>query len=214
MSQGISPLDTRQNYDRLSRWYDLYSSSEQQFTNIGLGLLNIQTGERVLEIGFGTGHALVELAAADGKIGRGYGIDLSQGMVSVAHRRVHHSNMSGRIFLQVADAIHLPYPDHYFQALFMGFTLELFDTMFIPIVLAECQRVLLPGGRLGIVSFVKKEARAVKIYVWFHNQLPNVVDCQPIFVHPILEKVGFVVAQTVEKRVWGLPVEAVLTRKF
>jgi demethylmenaquinone methyltransferase/2-methoxy-6-polyprenyl-1,4-benzoquinol methylase len=213
MSQEISRLATRQNYDRLSRWYDLFSSSEQRFTKIGLSLLNIQTAERVLEIGFGTGHALVGLAGAAGEIGRVCGIDLSPGMVAVAYRRIQHSSMGKRIFIQVADAIHLPYPEHQFQAVFMGFTLELFDTRLIPVVLAECQRVIQPGGRLGIVSLAKKDVQAVEIYEWFHVHLPNVVDCRPIFVRPVLEKAGFEVAQTVEKRLWGLPVEAVLARK-
>jgi len=203
----------RQNYDRLSRWYDWFSSSERRISVVALRLLDIQPGEKVLEIGFGTGHALLDLAGASGRNGSVDGVDISPGMVSVARRRVQHSGMGGTINIQVGDATHLPYPDHHFDVAFMSFTLELFHPTLIPVVLAECKRVLLPGARLGVVSLVKKEARAVEIYEWFHTHLPGLVDCRPIYLLPVLEMASFEVAQTVEERLWGLPVEAVVARK-
>ena len=206
-------LETRQNYDRLSRWYDWFSSSERRFTELGLTLLRIQPGEKILEIGFGTGHALIDLAAAVGESGSICGIDLSQGMFAIANRRVQRSSMRGRITIQEGEATHIPFPDQQFQAVFMSFTLELFDSRMIPRVLAECQRVLQPGGRLGIVSLQKKNAPAVKAYEWFHHLFPKVIDCHPILVCQVLEKSGFMVNQAVEKMLWGLPVEIVIARR-
>jgi ubiquinone/menaquinone biosynthesis C-methylase UbiE len=84
--------------------------------------------------------------------------------------------------------------------------------MSIPGVLAECQRILQPGSRLGIVSLLKKDAFAVEFYEWFHVRFPKVVDCRPIFIRPVLEKAGFVVTQTMEKRLWGLPVQVVIAK--
>jgi ubiquinone/menaquinone biosynthesis C-methylase UbiE len=82
----------------------------------------------------------------------------------------------------------------------MSFTLELFGPNLVPVVLAECRRVLKHGGRLGIVSLVKKDNRAVDIYEWFHFHFPNVVDCRPILLRTVLEKAGLEVAQTVGKK--------------
>lgn len=56
--------------DRLSRWYDLLAEPlEKPFREAGLQRLAVQDGERVLEIGFGMGHALVDLARSAGSGG-------------------------------------------------------------------------------------------------------------------------------------------------
>ena len=95
----------------------------------------------------------------------------------------------------------------------MSFTLELFTTTEIPVILRECQRVLQHRGRLGIVSLLKNESRAVKIYEWFHLRFPEIVDCHPIFVHQVLEAAGFRTSEVIEKQLWGLPVAAVIAGK-
>jgi ubiquinone/menaquinone biosynthesis C-methylase UbiE len=213
MFQKESLIAVRHNYDCLSRWYDWFSSGEGRIIKLGLRLLDVQPGEKVLEIGFGTGHALLDLANATGKAGTVDGIDISPGMLSKAFRRVKHSGLSRIITLRLGDATHLPYPDHQFQVAFMSFTLELFGPNLVPVVLAECRRVLQHGGRLGIVSLVKKDNRAVDIYEWLHFHFPNVVDCRPIFIRTVLEKAGFEVAQAVGKKLWGLPVEAVAAKE-
>ncbi len=213
MTKGISLFSTRQNYDRLSRWYDLFSFSEYRLAKAGLRLLSIQPGERVLEIGFGTGRAIIALAGAVGETGSVYGIDLSPGMLAVADRRVHHSGLCGNIFILVGDAAHLPYPDQQFTAVFMSFTLELFDTKVIPIIIADCMRILQPQGRLGIVSLAKKDTQSVRIYEWFHARFPKVVDCRPISVRPLIEDAGFFVTRIIEDNLWSLPVDVVLARR-
>jgi ubiquinone/menaquinone biosynthesis C-methylase UbiE len=206
-------LATRQNYDRLSRWYDSFSSDERLITEVGLQLLNAQPGESILEIGFGTGHTLLELLRVVGETGNVCGIDLSPGMFAMAQQRVKRADMEGKISMQVGDATCLPFPSQQFQAVFMSFTLELFATKEIPVVLAECQRVLKHGGRLGIVSLAKSNARAVKIYEWFHNRFPEIVDCHPIYVHQVLETAGFVPGKSAERRLWSLPVVAVIAQR-
>ena len=68
------------SYTRLSKWYDrLGRSSEGPHIAEGLRLLDVQPGERVLEVGFGTGHSLIALAHAVGSTGQVIGIDLADG---------------------------------------------------------------------------------------------------------------------------------------
>ena len=57
----------RSNYDRLSRWYDLLAAgSERHAQAAGLELLKVMEGDTVLEIGSGTGQALLVLARSAG----------------------------------------------------------------------------------------------------------------------------------------------------
>jgi len=138
-----SKESARASYNRMSRFYDLLaSSSERKFVESGIEKLGIKEDEKVLEIGFGTGHALVSLAQAVGEKGKVYGIDISEGMLAVARKKLKKAGLSDRVELTQGDATHLPYPDNSFDAVFMAFTFELFDTPQIPIVLAECQRLL------------------------------------------------------------------------
>ncbi len=103
-----------------------------------------------MEIGFGTGLALVDLGKAVGISGELYGLDISPGMLERAERRLSRITMPGRIHLKLGDGSNLPYPDGFFDAIFMCFTLELFDTPEIPIVLSECLRVLENDGRICV----------------------------------------------------------------
>jgi demethylmenaquinone methyltransferase/2-methoxy-6-polyprenyl-1,4-benzoquinol methylase len=203
----------RINYNRLSRWYDWFASSEKQYTEIGLHMLNVKPGEKVLEIGFGTGQGLVALADSTGETGKVYGIDLSAGMFRVANGKISRAGLSSRIDLRLGDATNLPFEDYFFDAIFISFTLELFNTSEIPVVLGECKRVLLEDGRLGVVALEKKDCRAVKIYEWFHARLPSLVDCRPIYVRSIIEEAGFEAVEAREKAMWGLPVKSIIARK-
>ena len=54
-----SKEEAKISYNKMSKWYDLLAGhSEKRFRDVGLQKLNIQEGEKVLEIGFGTGYEL------------------------------------------------------------------------------------------------------------------------------------------------------------
>ena len=97
----------------------------------------------------GTGHCLVDLAKAVCSSGMVYGIDLSDKMMNLALRLLRNEGLSSRVDLSCGDALNLPYDAGMMDAVFMSFTLELFDTVEIPVVLQECLRVLRIEGRMG-----------------------------------------------------------------
>jgi demethylmenaquinone methyltransferase/2-methoxy-6-polyprenyl-1,4-benzoquinol methylase len=197
-------------YDRLSRWYDWFSaSSEQPLAALGLKKLNASAGETVLEIGFGTGYALLALATAVRGSGRVVGIDISRGMFKVASKKIARANLSHRVTVEQGDAAVLPFEADSFDAVFISFTLELFDTPEIATVLSECRRVLKPGGRIGVVAMVrdKHENVPLRIYEWFHQHLSAYVDCRPIYAQSALALAGFQIQDVTRKQMWGLPVE-------
>jgi demethylmenaquinone methyltransferase/2-methoxy-6-polyprenyl-1,4-benzoquinol methylase len=118
----------RQFYDRISHAYDsLADSSEHQAREAGQHALAVQPGENVLEVGYGTGHALVDLTRAIAPGGKVTGLDVSEGMRSVALSRVREAGVETNVELQIGDAHRLPFGDATFDAAFLSFTLELFE---------------------------------------------------------------------------------------
>jgi demethylmenaquinone methyltransferase/2-methoxy-6-polyprenyl-1,4-benzoquinol methylase len=204
----------RANYNRLSRWYDIIAgSTEKKYRDIGLQKLAARPGEHILEIGFGTGHCILTLAQSVGESGQVSGIDLSEGMLTITQDRLRQAGLLDRVDLCVGDAAELPFADGEFDGVFMSFTLELFDSPEIPVVLDQCYQALRPGGRLVVVSLVKQPGTAVKIYEWFHEKMPVAVDCRPIYAQADLTAAGFSIQDVSAMSMWGLPVEIILAQK-
>ncbi len=198
----------RASYDRMSRSYDLFAGAfEKRLRDLALERLGIAMGEAVLEIGFGTGHCLKQIAEAVGKEGRVCGVDLSAGMLAESRKRLDRAGMSDRVELHCGDAAQLPYADETLDAVFMSFTLELFDTPEIPVVLGEIRRVLKPNGRLGVVSLSREDGISlmVRVYEWLHERLPQYIDCRPIYVEQALKEAGFQLTHSEKEGLWGLP---------
>jgi ubiquinone/menaquinone biosynthesis C-methylase UbiE len=202
-------------YNRISRVYDLLADrNEAPIRSAALDLLRLAPGERVLEIGFGTGHVLLALAGTVGPSGKILGIDLSDQMVRRSQRDLSAAGLLERCELRCGDASELPYAAESLDAAFMSFTLELFDTPEIPQVLSECRRVLRPGGRLVVAGVSREEPGNLwlRVFEWMHVHFPRFVDCRPIYVRRTLEAAGFQIGKSLRMRMW-IPVEIVLGAK-
>jgi len=211
-----SNAESKAAYDRMSRWYDLLTGgSEKKFREAGLEKLDAREGEVILELGFGTGHCISALAKAVRDSGKVYGIDISEGMLGITSERLAKAGLSKRAELTCDDATALPYPDNFFDALFMSFTLELFDTPVIPVVLHQCKRVLKDGGRICVVAMSgsTNPGTMMKLYEWAHRNFEKYVDCRPIFVEQVLEDASFNILDATTLSMWGLPVKTVLAVK-
>jgi ubiquinone/menaquinone biosynthesis C-methylase UbiE len=229
-----SRRDAQANYDRLARWYTWLASSEEPFRRKAIELLDARPGEWVLEIGCGSGTSL---SALSDRGVRPVGIDLSYGMLRVTQEQARsnaarsnaaRSNAAGSAaarknavvepLLCQGDGLHLPYPTGCFDALLLTFTLELFDTPEIPHVLAECRRVLKHGGRASIASLAAAAqpgapaGAPARIYAWFHERFPALVDCRPIPLQEMVEQAGFAIQEKSTGVMWGLPVACVLAQ--
>lgn len=206
-----SKAETKSFYNKIAKVYDLLAErSEQPLREAGLKMLAAAPGERVLEIGFATGHCLVELARAVGPTGTVVGVDISESMVAESQRLLDGEALAARVELHCGDAEHLPFAADSFDGIFTSFTLELFDTPALPNVLAEWRRVLKPDGRLVVVAISKagKEGLVLRAFEWTHRHFPNLMDCRPIYVRRALEACGFRVTQSQIEHMW-VPVEVV-----
>ena len=203
---------TKAFYNKISHVYDLLSErSEAPMRKAGLALLKPMAAESILEIGFGTGHTLVSLAKAVGPNGKVFGLDLSDQMAKLAKQHLAEAGLLDRARIKCGDATQLAYAAGSMDAVFMSFTLELFDTPEIPKVLSECRRVLRPGGRIVVVGMSKAATQdpLLKVFEWTHEHFPNFLDCRPIYVQAELERAGFKIQKALKKHMW-IPVEIVL----
>lgn len=214
-----SKEEAKRFYDRVSTstvYHCLTAAFERKYAEMALELLSVKEGETVLEIGFGSGHCLRRIAKSVGKTGKAYGVDISSGMLEATRSRLDEAGLINRVELYCGDAATLPYGDNTFDAVFMSFTLELFDTPEIPQLLKEVKRVLKPGGRLGVASMSKEngESRLLRLYEQAHKKWPEYVDCRPIYVEQSLSNAGYEIKmKEIVKLLRFLPIEIVVAVK-
>jgi len=102
----------------------------------------VQPGQRVLDVGCGTGVVARELAVRTGSGGRVVGVDPSPGMLAVAEQ------LAPDVEWREGVAESLPFPDGSFEAVVSQFALMFFNDR--RQALREMLRVLTPGGRLAV----------------------------------------------------------------
>ena len=108
-----------------------------------LDLLKLVSGERVLEVGCGTGVFLTALATAVGPTGQVVGIDHAEPFVERARERVHSLE---QVRVEQSDAYRLPFADEAFDAAHCErLLMHLEDPV---TALREMRRVVRPGGRV------------------------------------------------------------------
>jgi ubiquinone/menaquinone biosynthesis C-methylase UbiE len=206
----------RRYYSRLGSFYDLLSGgAEGRLRDDAIRRLNIRPGERILEIGIGTGGGLLRMAEAAGPTGAAMGVDLADGMLAASAKRLRRCGQGCRTMLVCADGAFLPLRSGPFDAVFLSFTLELFDTPEIPVVLGQCRRMLAPGGRLGIVAMALAAGPNAmsRLYAAAHTAFPVWVDCRAIDTRKAVEDAGFAVLDAARRSMFSLPVDIVISRK-
>lgn len=114
-----------------------------------VGAAHLRRGERVLDLGSGSGHDALRAAALVGAEGRVVGIDVTPDMVERARAAAAgHENVS----FELGDVARLPYADASFDAVLTNCVLNLVPNK--RAAFAEAKRVLRPDGRLVVSDVV------------------------------------------------------------
>jgi ubiquinone/menaquinone biosynthesis C-methylase UbiE len=107
----------------------------------------IEPGMSVLDIGPGNGTYTIAAARRVGRAGRVFAVDIEPRMVARVRQRVADAGV-GNVEARVADAHDLPFTEDSFDVITMISVLG--EIPEPDRALAECQRVLKPGGILAI----------------------------------------------------------------
>ncbi len=137
------------NFDARVRIYELFDVSPERWMRWLFPRLGLREGERVLEIGCGTGNVWRENAE---RLPAGVSLtltDLSPGMLEQARARL--AELEPQPDFRLADAQSLPFADASFDAALSSHML--YHVPDRAKALAELRRVLCPGGRLLVATF-------------------------------------------------------------
>jgi ubiquinone/menaquinone biosynthesis C-methylase UbiE len=113
-----------------------------------LGLLDIAAGERVLDVGCGSGAVTRAIAKRVGSRGLAVGLDQSPALLAVARELARQAGVGDCVEFHEGNALRLPFPDSSFDAVVCVTVLS-----HVPkgeAAIPELVRVLRPGGRLGV----------------------------------------------------------------
>lgn len=127
----------------------LMNKANAEMNETVIQLLDIKDQDRVLEMGFGNGYYIAEIAKRV-KESIVYGLDYSETMVKLAIKRNQSLIREGRVSIQQGEIEALPYPDAMFNKIFTVNTIYFWSDP--QQALRQVYRVLKPGG-LFVIGF-------------------------------------------------------------
>ena len=111
-------------------------------------MLDIQTGDKILEVGVGTGLTLPFFPQDCSVVG----IDLSGHMLEKAHHKVEFHGMKN-VEIMKMDAMKLDFPDNHFESVIAAYVISVVPD---PIqVLREMLRICKKGGKIVFINHFK-----------------------------------------------------------
>jgi len=168
MAAGTLPAsEVRSMFDRIAPVYDVMN----RVMTAGLDLrwrritaeAVVKPGDRVLDACCGTG----DLAVACARAGAAHvtGLDFSPRMLERARRKLQS------VTWVEGDVLTLPFADGSFDAATVGFGVR--NVADLQRALGELARVLVPGGRVGILEITTPRGVLAPFYrVWFDRVVP------------------------------------------
>ena len=127
------------------------AADEVEARTVYLGLLGVAAGERVLDIGCGSGVVTREIARRVGAGGGAVGVDTSPALLEVARDLADAAGLGDRVEFREGSALQLPFPDGTFDAAIAATVLS--HVPGAERAIPEMARVVRPGGRVGVFDF-------------------------------------------------------------
>ncbi len=148
----LTRSQTQTFYDRFGKKQDAQAFYEDAALNDLIAHASFEQAERVFELGCGTGRFATRLLAKNLSPSASYlGIDLSRTMIDIAKQRI--SPYAPRAKVDQSDgSLRFPLPDHSVDRVVSTYVLDLLSESDMRQAISEALRVLMPGGKLCLVS--------------------------------------------------------------
>ncbi|TDL31496.1 class I SAM-dependent methyltransferase [Jeotgalibacillus sp. S-D1] len=166
----------------------IMSKENKKLNNWAIGCMDLQTGDRVLEIGHGTGYSIHKMLKGDTKV---YvdGVDASIAMTESASRRLKHHIKNGRARLMTGKAESLILPLNHYQKILSVNNFTLWDDPVL--ALENLFNSLKQGGRIVIMMQPREEEAS-----------PNLTKMMGNNLYRSLNEAGFSHVTISYRRIW------------
>lgn len=174
-------------YDPLLRWV----MREEAFKRRLIGQASIAAGQRVLDLGCGTGTLTIMIKRAHPQA-EVVGLDPDPEILERARRKARRSGLA--LAFDQGFASSLPYRDGLFERVLASMMMHHLDRETRRTALAEVRRVLRPGGEFHIVDFGPPRTATMRLLAPLLARLEEAADLIHGLFPGMLEEAGFVVA--------------------
>ena len=189
----LTRSQARTFYDRFGKKQDAQAFYEDAALDDLIAHGAFEQAEKVFEFGCGTGRFASRLLTKHLSPSTSYlGIDLSQTMINIAEQRISAYAERAEV-VQSDGSMCFPLPDHSVDRVVSTYVLDLLSETDIRQAISEVYRVLMPGGKLCLVSLTYGVTFASRIVCALWSQLfrlhaPLVGGCRPIRLDPLIDQ--------------------------
>lgn len=183
----ITSETVQKAYRRYARYYDLiFGAIFHPGRNTAIEHLHCQPGDRILEVGVGTGLSL-PLYPRDVRV---VGIDLSTDMLKRAERKVKDENLTQVEALYAMDAQQMTFEDNSFDKVVAMYVVSVVPD--VRQLVEEIRRVCKPGGEIIFLNHFENKNPLVRQVEGYLQPLAKYLGFSPHFpLEDFLQKTGF-----------------------
>ena len=178
-------------YDSKAWFYDAWAYfTESKARYRALELAEIKNNQSIIEVAVGTGLMFSDIVQRNPN-GQNIGIDISQGMLSKAKRRLS-KYQNNNYSLSIGSAFNLKVNDDSIDMLVNNYMFDLIPFNQMDSIIDEFYRVLKPNGKVMLINMTKSERFGASLYENLYRLSPRLMGgCRAVQLSELLTKHGF-----------------------